>query len=104
MISAAPASPVTVRMFAHLHSYRRERGLPTTVPVELPAEGVRDGDLAVSLELPVERIEGVFINGALLGLGARVTPGDRVAFIPYGTPATHPAFFGRQGIEAHGLD
>jgi hypothetical protein len=21
-------------------------------------------------------------------------PGDRVAFVPYGTPASHPAFFG----------
>jgi hypothetical protein len=91
-------------MFAFLHTYRSERGLPTTVPVELPADGVRAVDLADTLKLPVDRIEGVFINGALFGLGARVAPGDRVAFIPYGTPATHPACFGRQGIEAHELD
>ena len=25
----------------------------------------------------------------------RVLPGDRVAFVPRGTPASHPAFFGK---------
>jgi hypothetical protein len=96
-------TPATVRMFASLHTFRRDRGLPTTVSVEVPADGVRAADLAQSLELPLEAIEGVFRNSELVGLGALVAPGDRIAFVPYGTPATHPAFFGRHGIEAHAL-
>jgi hypothetical protein len=95
------SAPVTVRMLAFLHTYRRDRGLPTTVPVEVPAAGVTAAELAGLLGLPLDRIEGLFLNAELVGLGARVRPGDRVAFVPHGTPATHPAFFGRAGIEAH---
>lgn len=94
---------VTVRMIAFLHTYRRERGLPVTVSVEVPEGGVRAVEIARDLDLPIERIEGVFLNGRLLGLGAMVMPGDRVAFVPYGTPASHPAFFGRAGIEEYAV-
>lgn len=90
----------TVRMLAFLHTYCREHGLPTITTVTIPTDGVRADALASSLRLPLGMIEGVFVNGRLLGLGAAISPGDRVAFVPYGTPASHPAFFGRQGIEA----
>src|SRR5512133_3445293 len=96
-------APATVRMLAFLHTYRRDRGLPTTVSVEVSPAGVLAADLATSLELPLDRIEGLFRNGEIVGLGALVSPGDRVAFLPYGTPATHPAFFGKHGIEAYEL-
>jgi hypothetical protein len=52
-------------------------------------------DLAGSIGLPLELIEGVFHNFTSAGLDALVLPGDRVAFVPPGTPASHPAFFGR---------
>lgn len=93
-------APVTVRMLAFLHTHQRELGRPTVLSVDVPAEGVRALDIATSLELPLEIIEGLFLNGTLLGLGALVRPGDRVAFVPYGTPASHPAFFHRTGIRA----
>ena len=93
----------TVRMLAFLHAHRREQGLPTTVAVPVSNEGVRAIDLASSLDLPTERIECLFLNGALVGLGAVVRPGDRVAFVPYGTPASHPAFFGQHGIERYAI-
>lgn len=102
MDSMSPAA-VTVRMIALLHIYRRERGLPVMVSVEVPEGGVRAVDVARDLDLPVERIEGLFLNGRLLGLGAVVSPGDRVAFVPHGTPASHPAFFGRAGIEEYAV-
>ncbi len=94
-------APVTVRFFAQLHGFRRDRDLPTTLTVLVTASGVPAADLARSLGLRLTDVEGLFLNGALVGLGATVRPGDRVAFLPYGTPATHPAFFGRAGIEAH---
>lgn len=87
-------SQVTVRMLAFLHSLRREQGLPSTVRMEVPLAGIRAGDLAEGLGLPVEMIEGVFHNYTVAGLDSVVRPGDRVAYVPYGTPASHPAFFG----------
>jgi len=94
------SAPVTVRMLAFLHTHQRELGKPTSLVMEVPADGVRAVDIATTLELPLEIIEGLFLNGTLLGLGAFVRPGDRIAFVPYGTPASHPAFFHRTGIRA----
>ena len=51
-------------------------------------------ELASSLGLPLERIDGEFINHRSADLDTVVHPGDRVAFVPLGTPASHPAFFG----------
>lgn len=96
-------NPATIRMLALLHGYCREHGLPTKLTQHVPAEGIRAYDLASSLRLPVQDIEGLFLNGRLVGLGATVRPGDRVAFLPYGTPASHPAFFGRAGIERYAV-
>lgn len=94
---------VTVRMIASLHTYRRDRGLPVRVALTVPETGVSAAGLARKLGLPLELIEGLFLNGRLVGLGASVHPGDRVAFVPHGTPASHPAFFGRAGIEHYAI-
>ncbi len=86
--------PVTVRMIAFLDTYRKERGLPTTVLEPVPDEGVVARELAQSLGLPLDMVEGAFLNQRNVGLDAVVHPGDRIAFVPFGTPASHPAFFG----------
>jgi molybdopterin converting factor small subunit len=93
----------TVRMLALLHGYCREHDIATTQTIDVPTNGIRALDLASSIGLPVEDIEGLFLNGRLVGLGAAVRAGDRVAFLPYGTPASHPAFFGRAGIEEYAV-
>ena len=85
---------VTVLATGFLHSLRRERGLPAYLTLAIPGSGTTARDLALELGLPVERIEGIFLNHSKAGLRAAVRPGDRVAFVPYGTPASHPAFFG----------
>ena len=85
---------VTVRAIAFLDAFQKERGQPSTLRVEVPEAGTRALDLAASLDLPLDRIEGVFLNHTVSGLDALVRPGDRVAFVPHGTPASHPAFFG----------
>jgi hypothetical protein len=93
--SAPPsASTVTVRIFGSLRPLRTERGLPCTLGVEVPQDGIAARDLAVSLGLPPEKIEGVFVNHSLHGIGVRVSPGDRVAFVPYGTPGPHRVLLG----------
>lgn len=85
---------VTVRMIAFLDTYRKERGLPTTVEVQVDQPGVSARDIADELGLPVDAIEGVFLNHRGHGLDVTVRGGDRIAFVPRGTPASHPAFFG----------
>jgi molybdopterin converting factor small subunit len=92
--SPAKASTVTVRIFGSLRPLRTSRGLPCTLTVEVPRGGIAARDLAVSLALPLEEIEGVFVNHSLHGLGVNVSPGDRVAFVPYGTPGPHRVYLG----------
>jgi len=92
--SPAPSSSVTVRIFGSLRPLRTARGLPYALDVAVPRGGIVARDLAVSLGLPPEKIEGVFVNHGLHGIGVRVSPGDRVAFVPYGTPGPHRVFLG----------
>lgn len=92
--SHASASTVTVRIFGSLRPLRTERGLPCTLTVEVPQGGIAARDLAISLELPPEKIEGVFVNHVVHGIGVHISPGDRVAFVPYDTPGPHRVFLG----------
>ena len=101
----AATEPATVRMFGRLYSARREAGLPTTVEVEVPADGTTARQLAHDLDLDLEVIEGVFVNRHVYDLGHPVVPGDRVAFVPRGTPGPHRFYLGlyragREEIEA----
>lgn len=89
-----PHPAVTVRMFGCLHTLRKERGLPTTVEVEVPSEGVTGAELATMLDLPLDRIEGVFCNRTVYPIRHLIMPGDRVAFVPEGTPGPHRFFLG----------
>jgi hypothetical protein len=93
----AASEPVTVRMFGRLYSSRKEAGLPTTVEVEVAEGGTTAHQLAVDLELDLEVIEGVFVNRHVYDLGHAVMPGDRVAFVPRGTPGPHRFYLGLYG-------
>jgi molybdopterin converting factor small subunit len=76
----------TVRMFGALHTLRKERGLQSTTEVSIPHEGCVACDLAQELDLPLEKIEAVFVNHRVQGLNHLIQAGDRVAFIPTGIP------------------
>lgn len=76
----------TVRMFGALHTFRREQGLQSTAEVSIPVGGCLACELARELELPLEKIEAVFVNHIVHGLDHRIQAGDRVAFIPTGIP------------------
>jgi hypothetical protein len=81
-----------VRMFGRLHTLRRERGLPTTVSVDIPPEGIAAREIAISLDLPLEHIESIFCNHKAHGLDRVIVAGDRMAFVPHGTPGPHRIF------------
>jgi hypothetical protein len=93
--------PVTVRMFGLLHLFRQEQGLPSTVEVDVPDEGTTGRKLAEEIGLPCDKIEGVFVNRTVYGIDHPIMPGDRVAYVPYGTPGPHRVFLGlyKAGLE-----
>ena len=95
------AAPVTVRMFGALHTLYKERGLPTTVEATVADDGTPAHELATSLELPLDMIEGVFCNRTVRPLGWVIHPGDRVAFVPKGTPGPHRFFLGLYAAGKH---
>lgn len=92
--STSPVPPVTVRMFGTLRLAREAEGEPTTLSVEVPAEGVSAHELAERLGLDPNAIEGAFVNHVLYSLSCEVVPGDRVGFVPYGTPGPHRFYLG----------
>lgn len=83
-----------VRCLAYLHTFQQEHGRPASFDFEVPAGGLTAVELAERIGLPTEHVEGLFLNNTISGLDAIVRPGDRVAFVPLGTPASHPSFFG----------
>lgn len=86
--------PVTVRIFGSLRPSRTERGLPTQFSHEVGADGVPARELAETFGLPMDRVEGVFVNHTVHGLSTVVMPGDRIAFIANDTPGPHRFFLG----------
>lgn len=84
----------TVRMFGALHTFRREHGLEPKVDMTIPPTGCTALELARELELPLEKIEAVFVNHLVYPLDHRIQPGDRVAFIPTGVPGPYRLLIG----------
>ena len=77
---------VEVRGFAQLKRIFDERGwsFPYLYKLEEECSAI---ELIKMLDLPIDKIEAVFINGSSTSLEeARVKPGDRVGYVPYGTP------------------
>jgi hypothetical protein len=80
------AKTVEVRAFAALKQVFTERGWEFPYRYKLEGE-LTALELARRLDLPADIIEAVFINGLSDDLQtAVIRPGDRVGFVPYGTP------------------
>ncbi|MFO8056064.1 MAG: MoaD/ThiS family protein [bacterium] len=88
------AGRVKVVFFHFLHNYRKERGQSSELETEVPAAGVTCRTLLSRLEVPADMVEAAFINGVAGGLDKTVRPGDRVAFVPPGTPGPYRVLLG----------
>jgi molybdopterin converting factor small subunit len=75
----------------------KEKGLPDHLEERVPPEGKTGHDLAEKLGLPTEKIEAVFRNGHIQRLDEKIYPGDRVAFVPPGTPGPYRVLLGMVG-------
>jgi hypothetical protein len=91
----------TVRMFGALHTIRKERGLHPFEDMYIPPEGLTGLELANELDLPLDKIEGVFINNLARSLDETIHPGDKVAFISTGVPGPHRYSLGIHSAGKH---
>ena len=78
-----------IRMLGFLYTFRRKQGLSTSFELQLPSGGRSALAIANELELPIDKIEAVFCNNTIYSLDHLIMPGDRVAFVPHGTPGPH---------------
>ena len=94
MVEHVEPGVVTVRLFGFLRSFMKEKGLPDCLDESVPPEGKTGLEVATKLGLPAEKIEAVFINGLIRQLDEKIYPGDRVAFVPSGTPGPYRVLLG----------
>ncbi len=97
VIENANEGVANIRFFGSLRSFVKERGLPERIEEGLPPEGKSGRELATAMGLPTDRIEAVFRNGVIQRLDDTVYPGDRVAFVPPGTPGPYRVLLGMVG-------
>ena len=101
MAAANKPHSISIRVFGFLRRYMDEQGLSYTFDKDIDSKGKTACDIAVELHIPPKEIEAVFVNGNVKNIYDSVFPGDRVAFLPYGTPGPYRVFLGmvRENIE-----
>ena len=98
------SATVKVRVFGLLAAARAESNEPTSLEIEVPAQGITAAQIAEDLGLPPELIEGAFCNHTVYALDHVIRPGDRIAFVPYGTPGPHRFTLGLYSAGRTGLE
>jgi len=84
---------IEVRGFGELKKLFDEREWPFPLIFDLE-EDMSALALAGKLNIPLERIEIVFVNGKAMPIDCLIKPGDRVAFVPPGTPGPYRVLLG----------
>ena len=79
---------IEVRAFLHLYKMFKDKNWPSPLIIELeePTTGTK---LAEKLEIPLDEVEIIFVNGFAQSLDYQINPGDRVAFVPPGCPGPY---------------
>jgi hypothetical protein len=91
---------IEIRGFGDLKKLFEEREWPFPILLDLEEE-ISAVNLAGKLNLPIEKIEIVFVNGSANPIGGQciIKPGDRVAFVPPGTPGPYRVLLGFKNEE-----
>jgi molybdopterin converting factor small subunit len=84
---------IEVRAFGSLSAIMDKRGWTIPCILEL-REPITGAALADKLEIPRDEIEVIIVNGRTESLSHSIKPGDRVAFVPWGTPGPYRIFLG----------
>lgn len=84
---------IEVRCFGKLKKPFDEKKCPFPFTMDLETE-IKACDLAAELDISMDDVEIIFINGKVEALDHPVKPGDRVAFVPPGTPGPYRVILG----------
>lgn len=85
---------IEVRIFGALRNHMDRQNLPYIVKKDIPENELTPSDIAVELNIPINEIEAVFINGKVSDRESILSPGDRIGFFPYGTPGPYRVYLG----------
>jgi hypothetical protein len=95
-MSEQTGKTIEVRGFLHLDKAFREKNWPIPLIMDLE-EPITGAELAEKLEIPLNEIEVIFVNGFVQALNYLIHPGDRVAFLPPGCPGPYRLALGFYG-------
>lgn len=85
---------ITFNAFSFLQKKLKARNLQfSNVEIEI-APHTRASDLMDQMQLTEDDVEVVFINGRAKSSDAMIGDGDRVAFVPHGTPGPYRVLLG----------
>jgi hypothetical protein len=84
---------IEVRGFMQLVTLFKERNWPNPLIIDLEEPATGTG-LAERLEIPLDDVEIIFVNGWAQDISYTINPGDRVAFVPPGCPGPHRYYLG----------
>ena len=84
---------IEVRAFGRLAGFFEEKRWPAPLLLDL-GEPITGAALAGKLEIPLDEIEVIIVNGFVQALDYSIQPGDRVAFVPWGTPGPYRVLLG----------
>jgi hypothetical protein len=85
---------IELRGFMWLTELFRERNWSNPCHLRL-AEKMTGEELLTMLDIPGEKVEGIFVNGHVSPVHlALIKPGDRVALLPPGTPGPYRVLLG----------
>ena len=87
------AKTIEIRAFGRLAELFTEKDQPFPFILELK-EPISGADLAKQLEISRDDIEIIIVNGVVQALSYSIHSGDRVAFVPPGTPGPYRVLLG----------
>jgi len=87
---------IEIRGFMKLYSFLKKKygSIPVMYEIDGPITGF---ELAEEMEIIIEDIEVIFVNGFVQGLDYVINPGDRMAFLPPGCPGPYRIALGFYG-------
>ena len=94
MTGVTKPNSICIRIFGFLRRYMDTQGLSYAFDKDINPKGETAYNIAVELHIPPEEVEAVFVNGSVKNIYDSVFPGNRVAFLPYGTPGPYRVFLG----------
>ena len=85
---------ITFNAFSFLQKKMKEKQLEyKNATLNIPLDST-PGDLMKQMELAKTDVEAVFVNGKVAPFDTILKDGDRVAFVPHGTPGPYRVFLG----------